>query len=483
MDQPPRRSRYFEVEAPARPLRKRPRPGETARLEALRSYLAARGVARAEDVLRWTVEVKRRAGGRSAGTLDAYFVDGAARYRSRADVARRAFGVETGAAEPPPPVARVEQVESTPHAPEPAAAALGRFEAAAAVRGNDALGAQAAAAEAVLAAVEAGSEDAGARGAALRALDGGLYRLHVNFSCRVRQRSDAVRRGRDVLTDLRRRCKALEKKVDPEGRRRATEAKARRRTRREKATERERETGRPRPPGWRSDDDASSLSSASEEDRNEGPGANLDAVREGDDAPATLDAMRRRCKTFTRTGDVQHLCPHLCYYREHEPARQLFELRRRVARAGGDASRLDAWRARVVLAPEAAYGFRVGFFEGEDARTAADALARGGVPDVPRPSFPQASHGGRGIRLTKPQLDALDLRAERDSLRAALWPPSDDPRGNQPVSQSCLHRAAATGVDGTSRSVACCTCAASWGGMRSLLFAVRRQRRVEGEAP
>ena len=65
MDQPPRRSRYFEVEAPARPLRKRPRPGETARLEALRSYLAARGVARAEDVLRWTVEVKRRAGGRS----------------------------------------------------------------------------------------------------------------------------------------------------------------------------------------------------------------------------------------------------------------------------------------------------------------------------------------------------------------------------------------------------------------------------------
>ena len=75
MDQPPRRSRYFEVEAPARPLRKRPRPGETARLEALRSYLAARGVARAEDVLRWTVEVKRRAGGRSAGTLDAYFVD------------------------------------------------------------------------------------------------------------------------------------------------------------------------------------------------------------------------------------------------------------------------------------------------------------------------------------------------------------------------------------------------------------------------
>ena len=446
MDQPPRRSRYFEVEAPARPLRKRPRPGETARLEALRSYLAARGVARAEDVLRWTVEVKRRAGGRSAGTLDAYFVDGAARYRSRADVARRAFGVETGAAEPPPPVARVEQVESTPRAPEPAAAvestprapepaaaALGRFEAAAAVRGNDALGAQAAAAEAVLAAVEAGSEDAGARGAALRALDGGLYRLHVNFSCRVRQRSDAVRRGRDVLTDLRRRCKALEKKVDPEGRRRATEAKARRRTRREKATERERETGRPRPPGWRSDDDASSLSSASEEDRNEGPGANLDAVREGDDAPATLDAMRRRCKTFTRTGDVQHLCPHLCYYREHEPARQLFELRRRVARAGGDASRLDAWRARVVLAPEAAYGFRVGFFEGEDARTAADALARGGVPDVPRPSFPQASHGGRGIRLTKPQLDALDLRAERDSLRAALWPPSDDaahaPRG------------------------------------------------------
>ena len=90
MDQPPRRSRYFEVEAPARPLRKRPRPGETARLEALRSYLAARGVSRAEDVLRWTVEVTRRAGGRSAGTLDAYFVDGAARYRSRADVARRA---------------------------------------------------------------------------------------------------------------------------------------------------------------------------------------------------------------------------------------------------------------------------------------------------------------------------------------------------------------------------------------------------------
>ena len=278
----------------------------------------------------------------------------------------------------------------------------------------------------MLAAVEAGSEDAGARGAALRALDGGLYRLHVNFSCRVRQRSDAVRRGRDVLTDLRRRCKALEKKVDPEGRRRATEAKARRRTRREKATERERETGRPRPPGWRSDDDASSLSSASEEDRNEGPGANLDAVREGDDAPATLDAMRRRCKTFTRTGDVQHLCPHLCYYREHEPARQLFELRRRVARAGGDASRRDAWRARVVPAPEAAY-FRG--FPRERTRTAAGP-ARGGVPDVPRPSFPQASHGGGYSTHQAAARCAGPARAR--SARGA-WPPSDDaahaPRG------------------------------------------------------
>ena len=169
----------------------------TAALDALRQ------VAKSDDAVK-----RRRAGGRSARTLDAYFVDGAARYRSHADVARRAFGVETGAAEPPPPVARVEQVESTPRAPEPAAVALGRFEAAAAVRGNDALDAQAAAAEAVLSAVEAGSEDNGARGAALRAFDGGLYRLHVNFSCRVRQRSDAVRRGRDVLTDLRRRCKA-----------------------------------------------------------------------------------------------------------------------------------------------------------------------------------------------------------------------------------------------------------------------------------
>ena len=112
MDQPPRRSRYFEVEAPARPLRKRPRPGETARLEALRSYLAARGVARAEDVLRWTVEVKRRAGGRSAGTLDAYFVDGAARYRSRADVAG---GLRDRRRGTPPPVA-VERVEH-PRAP------------------------------------------------------------------------------------------------------------------------------------------------------------------------------------------------------------------------------------------------------------------------------------------------------------------------------------------------------------------------------
>jgi hypothetical protein len=320
MDQFPRHSRYFEVEAPARRQQKRLRlapPDATARLEALRSFLAARGVARAEDVMRWTVEVKRRTGGQSAGTLDAYFVDGAARYRSRADVARRAFGVETGAAEPPsPPVVHVEHVaEHVENAPAPEAlAALGLFEAAAAVRGNAALGAQAAAAEAVLSAVEiAGSEDAGARGAALRALDSCLYRLHVNFSCRVRQRSDAVRRGRDALTDLRRRCKALEKTCDPEGRRRAKEAKARQKERREKATERERETGRPRPPGWRSDDDASSLSSASEEDRNDDPLSNHDAMGEDDDPPATLDAMRRRCRTFTRTGDVQHLCPHLCY--------------------------------------------------------------------------------------------------------------------------------------------------------------------------
>ncbi|KAK3258123.1 hypothetical protein CYMTET_32818 [Cymbomonas tetramitiformis] len=49
--------------------------------------------------------------------------------------------------------------------------------------------------------------------------------------------------------------------------------------------------------------------------------------------PDDLATLRGRCTEFRERGP-RHLCPHLCYYREYEPARRLHSLRMRCANAG-----------------------------------------------------------------------------------------------------------------------------------------------------
>ena len=119
------------LEAPARPPVAAPpppaapapaaRPSEEARLLAnLRGYLADRGVAACDDVLGWTVRVETRRGGKTAGTKDVYYAGPAGRYRSRREVAAKAFGhASPGAKRPRSPARR----RPAPAAPAPLVAA------------------------------------------------------------------------------------------------------------------------------------------------------------------------------------------------------------------------------------------------------------------------------------------------------------------------------------------------------------------------
>ena len=141
-----------------------------------------------------------------------------------------------------------------------------------------------------------------------------LDRLHVNASCRVRQRAPAVAAARARLTQLRRECRDAFGVLDPAGLLARAES--------QRAAKRALPAAR----------DAAYFAS-------------------GRSAVGSIDELRDACPLFARTRSPHHLCLHLCYYREYDPARQLFVLRTRCAAAKGSAAELDGWRADLVLAP------------------------------------------------------------------------------------------------------------------------------------
>ena len=73
-------------------------------------------------------------------------------------------------------------------------------------------------------------------------------------------------------------------------------------------------------------------------------------------AGENMEEIRNRCGAFANTGSPHHLCLHLCYYREYDPARRLFVLRTRLAAALGSASLLDNWRASLRAATSTEMG-------------------------------------------------------------------------------------------------------------------------------
>ena len=220
-----------------------------------------------------------------------------------------------------------------------------------------------------------GASDAGAvLAGALAELD----RLHVNASCRVRQRAPEVAAARARLVALRRECRDARRAIDPRGHARDAERKRRAKTRLPAAR------------------DAAVFSFAR------------------GDAPRTVAALRARCPTFRERGSPHHLCPHLCYYREYDPARQMFVLRVRAAAALGTAAALDDWRAELEVATAPP---REGDDEGDDAAAEASAAeARGGGKKVRRGAGAaakrrRAGKDGAGARAEDPEAGA---RAEDD---------------------------------------------------------------------
>lgn len=69
--------------------------------------------------------------------------------------------------------------------------------------------------------------------------------------------------------------------------------------------------------------------------------------------PKSLEELRARCPAFRATGTCRHLCTRLCYYREHEPARQLHRLHLRSLTHPLRPS-LRGWTARLALCPRRA---------------------------------------------------------------------------------------------------------------------------------
>jgi len=227
-----------------------------------------------------------------------------------------------------------------------------------------------------------GASDAGAvLAGALAELD----RLHVNASCRVRQRAPEVAAARARLTALRRECRDARRAIDPRGHARDAERKRRAKTRLPAAR------------------DAAVFSFAR------------------GDAPRTVAALRARCPTFRERGSPHHLCPRLCYYREYDPARQMFVLRVRAAAALGTAAALDDWRAELEVATTPP---REGDDEGDDAAAeASDAEARGGGKKKIRRG------GGAAAKRRRAGKDGARARAE-DPEAGARAEDEDDARSD-----------------------------------------------------
>ena len=177
-------------------------------------------------------------------------------------------------------------------------------------------------------------------GAVLLAALTELERLHVNASCRVRQRAPAVAEARARLTALRRECRDTFRLLNARGFERAMQNRARRKR-------------------------------------------NLPAARDAREfarlgAAESIAEVRNRCALMRETGSPHHLCVHLCYYREYDAARRLFVLRTRLAAATGSAAALDGWRAELRAASAEEMGAR-------DDSEAADEGATARVEDEPDP--------------------------------------------------------------------------------------------------
>ena len=255
------------------------------------------------------------------------------------------------------------------------------------------------------------------------------HRLHVNASCRVKSRAPEVARARDNLTALRREARDLFRAIDPEGFRR----------------------------------DKERLKMLAGESQ-----AALDiSITHFDVPPKTLDEIRNKCPVMASTGSPHHLCAHLCYYREYEPARQMYVLRCRAAESKGSAKALDGWRAELAIRPvedvpavnrsRADYrgtasgacsikhfAWMVEFVAPNGARYRDGMHVLNAVSvECDKLSWPRASHGGSGIREARVSEDGLTDQTEL--LRAALWEEMFDGEvGTTPV-RGCFARVAAGG--------------------------------------
>ena len=198
--------------------------------------------------------------------------------------------------------------------------------------------------------------------------------------------------------------------------------------------------------------------------------------------PKSIEEIRTCCELFVRNGrSPHHLCPHLCYYREYEPARQLFVLRIACCEKFGSAKKLEGWTSGLALnnnmhhhrsgngsarersplsrkenrtrclssyaannsnsvlgSGYKSFPWKVEFKSptGETFDTAEDVLnaisSKDDADDENRKrrtnpqgiSFPRSSHGGSGRRL--PGVKEHGLEQDVEILRAALWSASED---------------------------------------------------------
>ena len=251
------------------------------------------------------------------------------------------------------------------------------------------------------------------------------HRLHVNASCRVNTRAPEVKVARDNLTAIRREARELYRKIDPEGYRRDRE-----RTR-----------------------------MMAEETQ-----AALDLkLTRFETPPKDLRELREKCPVMANTGSPHHLCAHLCYYREYEPARQLFVLRCRCAEARGTAVALDGWRAELAVRPAEDIP-AVNRSKADPRGTASGACSLKHLPwlvefvsptgerfrdpmevlnavrvECDKLSWPRSSHGGNGVREARVSEEGLNDQTEL--LRAALWEEEvDASSGTTPVRGSFARR-------------------------------------------
>lgn len=282
------------------------------------------------------------------------------------------------------------------------------------------------------AAAEARAETLGRAGDVLQNMLRETHRLHVNASCRVNTRAPEVKVARDNLTAIRREARELYRVIDPDG----------------YAMDRER------------------VRMMAEETQ-----AAMDAkITRFDRPPENLVELRAKCPVMASTGSPHHLCAHLCYYREYEPARQMYVLRCRAAEADGHARALDGWRAELAVRPAedipavnrsradvrgTASGacslkhlpWMVEFIAPNGARykDGMDVLNAVNVA-CDKLSWPRASHGGNGVREARVSEDGLNDQTEL--LRAALWDEDTDGKsGTTPVRRSFSRIAG--GVDET----------------------------------